>query len=185
MKFEDLAKKQLELDQLIESKRSNGFTPRKKTENDILFAIDDEVQEWLKELPEELNFKVWKQRMYNRDRELEEFVDILFFLLQYANEIVQYTKADYIEFWINREENNSAVDENDLIYHIESFKNTLYEHNYNFDLKLLLLMSDYITLARIRGFSCSEVLDKYFRKRARNIERLENDWVISGWYPND
>ena len=79
--FDDL----LNLQKILDENISDKFSEREKTEIDILDAIKDEKQEWLKELPYHLNFKTWKRKEYNRDKELEEITDILFFILQLAN----------------------------------------------------------------------------------------------------
>ena len=55
--FEELLELQRILDENTTKTRENGFTPRERNEMDIIFSIDDEIQEWLKELPNELNFK--------------------------------------------------------------------------------------------------------------------------------
>lgn len=83
--FRELLELQRILDMETAKPRENGFEPRKRNEQDILSALDDEFQEWQKELPYEYNFKTWKQKEYNREKELEEFVDVLFFFLQYVN----------------------------------------------------------------------------------------------------
>lgn len=82
--FEDLIHLQKELDKLILEPRENGFVPRTRTGLDKILALDDEFNEWLKELPYELNFKIWKQQKYNKNKELEEFTDILFFILAFV-----------------------------------------------------------------------------------------------------
>ena len=79
--FDDLLYLQKLLDNEVSKPRKNGFVPRKRNDMDILSALDDEFQEWQKELPYEYNFKTWKQKEYSREKELEEFVDILFFFL--------------------------------------------------------------------------------------------------------
>ena len=59
--FEELLNLQKIFDKEVLKPRKNGFIPRERTEQDIIYALDDEIQEWLKELPKELNFKIWKE----------------------------------------------------------------------------------------------------------------------------
>ena len=84
--IEDLLKLQKKLDSKTKRKRSNGFIPRKRDNLDLKFALDDEFNEFMKELPNEINFKTWKEKIYNPDKQLIEYVDCLFFLLAAINE---------------------------------------------------------------------------------------------------
>ena len=81
-------KKPESYEELLETQQIlNESIPKLKTEFDIILALDDEFQEWLKELPQEYNFKNWKKKEYSREKELEELTDILFFILQLANRL--------------------------------------------------------------------------------------------------
>ena len=94
MKFKELLGMQKQLDETVEKPRKSGYIPRKRTLLDIKLALDDEFQEWLRELPDEYNFKTWKEKEYDREKELIELVDVLFFLLQWINAIVE--KYEYV-----------------------------------------------------------------------------------------
>lgn len=83
--FLDLLELQRILDDKVSKPRENGFEPRERLTIDIVLSIDDEVQEWLRELPKKYNFKTWKEKPYSREKELEELTDVLFFFLQYVN----------------------------------------------------------------------------------------------------
>lgn len=72
IEFIDLLEMQKQLDEEVAKPRENGFVPRKRTLLDIKLALDDEFQEWLRELPQELNFKTWKKKEYKREDELIE-----------------------------------------------------------------------------------------------------------------
>lgn len=76
--FKELLKLQKELDEAIEKPRKNGFIQKKTFEN-IFLDLNDEFREWLRELPKEFNFKNPKKKNYNREKELEELTDMLFF----------------------------------------------------------------------------------------------------------
>lgn len=78
MKFKELLGMQKQLDETVEKPRKSGYIPRKRTLLDIKLALDDEFQEWLRELPDEYNFKTWKEKEYSREKELIELVDVLF-----------------------------------------------------------------------------------------------------------
>lgn len=78
--------------------------------NDKLLALFAEVGEFANELS---SFKYWKQyHVENRNKALEEFADICFFLLSIAN-LLGYTAEDiekaYMDKWqknIERQKNN-------------------------------------------------------------------------------
>lgn len=171
--FNDLLKLQRILDENIEKNRNNGFVPRKRNVLDILLAIDDEFQEWLRELPYEYNFKSWKQKEYSREKELEEFVDILFFFLQYVNyeaetddEIIE----DFEEFFYAPVDSGIEISCN-LLYWIKYFKGNLWCNNVEEALYCWIL------IAYIRRFD-NEIFDAYWKKWQFNMGRQNKDWVI-------
>ena len=53
--FLDLLELQKILDDEVSKPRENGFIPRSREELDILLSVDDEIQEWCRELPSELS----------------------------------------------------------------------------------------------------------------------------------
>lgn len=173
--FLDLLELQRILDKEIAKSRNNGFIPRKRDELDILLAIDDEFQEWLRELPQEYNFKTWKQKEYSREKELEELTDVLFFFLQYANNFfvdfneykIDYYKkffSDYGESYRNR----------DLMSCIRDFKCDLWSRN---DMTVFL---DYISICKNRGFTKEDLLNTYWKKWQKNMTRINKDWILEG-----
>ena len=182
--FEDLKLLQKTLDENTGKKRDNGFIPRERDGIDILLSLDDEFQEWLRELPEEVNFKTWKQKKYNREKELEEFTDILFFFLQLVNNINRYNCKD-----INPKCFNKIFDDfsdfnrvrfysyknyqrkEDLIYLIETFKRKLWKGDF------IECFEFYISIAMNRDFLQQEIIDMYYEKWQKNMERIKGDWT--------
>ena len=172
LNFKELLELQRILDNKMNEKRENGFNPRERTELDIKLALDDEFQEWLKELPYEKNFKTWKQKEYSRAKELEEFVDILFFFLQYSlfeHKVVkfQYEKDfNYLEYEIL---NSKGVRLKTLIC---KFKEELWND------KMLTIFRTYLCLMEKRKFTKIEILETYYKKWQANMKRINKDWVI-------
>lgn len=169
--FNDLLELQRILDEIIEKNRKNGFVPRKRNVLDILLAIDDEVQEWLRELPQEYNFKTWKQKLYSKEKELEELADILFFFLQYVN----YTMAE--------DEFEELFDEFDSFEYstlseaIFDLKRYLYSNSYEID-ELDRAFDVYLGIVKKRGFTRDELLETYWKKWQTNMKKINKDWVI-------
>lgn len=169
--FNDLLELQRILDENIEKNRKNGFVPRKRNVLDILLAIDDEVQEWLRELPQEYNFKTWKQKLYSKEKELEELTDVLFFFLQYVN----YTMAE--------DEFEELFDEFDSFEYstlseaIFDLKRYLYSNSYEID-ELDRAFDVYLGIVKKRGFTRDDLLETYWKKWQTNTKRINKDWVI-------
>lgn len=172
--FEELLNLQKILDENTAKTRENGFTPRERNEMDIIFSIDDELQEWLKELPSELNFKTWKQKEYSRDKELEEITDILFFMLQLVN-YRQYYKIPFKEDFEKWDKIERAIFQypNNIIVYTEAFKSDLYNKHF-----VRHIFQDYIILCSCRNFTKQDILDKYFEKWQKNMDRVNKDWTL-------
>ena len=174
--FEELLNLQKILDENTAKTRENGFTPRERNEMDIIFSIDDELQEWLKELPSELNFKTWKQKEYSREKELEELTDILFFILQLANH-KEYFKGNFKSSFCIWEEypeiDNISINIENRNNFIRNLKFDLYVEQYKKD-----LFEDYSILCIWRKFSKEDILDKYWEKWQKNMERINKDWTL-------
>ena len=180
MDFKYLLKKQQELDELIEAERKNGFIPRKRTKEDILFALDDEIQEWMRELPDEMNFKTWKEKTYNKDDELLELTDILFFILQLINYSDYKSNYDLLDAW----KENDIIHDFDTAYIEREFINNLVieriiymkEALYNNDIKALIFI--YMTICKLRGFECEDIIESYKKKWEYNAAgRINGDWA--------
>lgn len=125
IEFTDLLKLQKQLDEEVAKPRPNGFVPRERTLLDIKLALDDEFQEWLRELPQELNFKTWKEKEYKREDELIEITDCLFFILQWLNS--KDTTNFMLEIYSDRFENFAKNIETDLELLISIFKKYLWQ----------------------------------------------------------
>lgn len=176
--FEELLELQRILDENTTKTRENGFTPRQRNEIDIILSLDDELQEWLKELPSELNFKTWKQKEYSRDKEHEEITDILFFILQLTNyeEFYKIPFKKSFDDWV--EPKIKTVYETELEARkiiVYFFKKDLYHEQFRDD-----ILEDYKMLCNWRKFSKQDILDKYFEKWQKNMERINKDWTLKG-----
>lgn len=178
--FEELLNLQKIFDEEVLKPRKNGFIPRERTEQDIIYALDDEIQEWLKELPKELNFKVWKEKEYNREKELEELTDVLFFILQLANfkpHIINFFERDF-DKWeevlkVNVEFKRGFDDLEARDFLVGDLKINLGEIYNHF------LMRCYIMICTWRNFTKQDILNKYWEKWQRNMnERINGDWTL-------
>lgn len=164
--FEDLLELQKILDEEVGKPRGNGFIPRVRVFDDIILSLDDEFNEWLKELPYELNFKTWKQKTYSREKELEEITDCLFFYLQAIN------RSDYLlkEFKCEFDSFRKNIEIKEVETLIFPFKEHLFS---DFETSFYL----WLDICKSRGFTKQEMLDMYFKKWQKNITRIKGDWT--------
>lgn len=167
--FADLLELQKQLDEEVAKPRDNGFIPRQRTLLDIKLALDDEFQEWLRELPDEYNFKVWKEKEYSRENELIEMVDCLFFLLSLANN-------DECDLYYQKSVCSRRFDEiNTKIFWklttaIHSFKQSLWSNN-GWD-----YFGFWCDIANLRGFTKDEIIQAYLTKWKKNMGRIKGEW---------
>lgn len=172
--FSDLLELQKQLDEEVAKPRENGFVPRERTLLDIKLALDDEFQEWLRELPQELNFKTWKKKEYKREDELIEITDCLFFFLQLFN--TQGIKQEYWFEWCEEEFNELQKGKgNDYTFsfEVEYFKESLWEEDYHG------CFCTWVSICRLRGFTKDEIIQAYLTKWKRNIRvRIKEDWSL-------
>lgn len=169
IEFIDLLEMQKQLDEEVAKPRENGFVPRKRTLLDIKLALDDEFQEWLRELPQELNFKTWKKKEYSREDELIELTDCLFFILQWVN--IRYVRKDMLKIFSNRLEEFRKNIYGDLRALISVFKENLWGD------KTLTTFCAWICICIERGFTKDEMIQAYLTKWKRNITvRVKEEW---------
>lgn len=169
--FKELLEMQKQLDLEIGKPRKSGYIPRKRTLLDIKLALDDEFQEWLRELPDDYNFKTWKEKTYDREKELIEIVDVLFFFLAYINS--SENCGDYMLSWITRNfnkiGNECKIEFNSLVL---NFKKNLFS-NY------IKSFEYYVQLINLRGFTKEDIVNQYCKKWKENIgSRVDGDWSL-------
>lgn len=173
--FKELLEMQKELDLEIGKPRKSGYIPRKRTLLDIKLALDDEFQEWLRELPDDYNFKTWKEKIYDRERELIELTDILFFFLAYINLKEGIENNNCCRVWDNFKPRFSIYnDEKDFLVEIQEFKQHLWFREY-----LSYALMKYINIILLRGFTKEDIVNQYCKKWKENISsRVDGDWSL-------
>lgn len=173
--FEELLELQKVLDEEVSKRRNNNFIPRERRELDIFLSLDDEFQEWLRELPSEYNFKTWKQKVYSREKEIEEFTDCLFFFAQYQNTLWNPNPYEYDDILCTVFDSwGKFYASEDLFGEIEKFKFYLWTSDYE------VCFDSWIAISKLRGFTKQEILDTYWNKWQKNIKRIKEDWTLKG-----
>lgn len=186
--FNDLLELQKTLDKAVSEERENRFIPRERTEFDIRMALDDEFNEFMKELPQELNFKTWKEIKHDPEKQLEEFVDCLFFMLAAANdfhgELNEYEFKRLEESFENFEK-LTIIDiftHNEIIVIIkeklEEFKINLQNCDLSFIPDFKDIFDEYLSLGRWLGYDKEIILETYYKKWKKNMKRIKGDWSL-------
>lgn len=125
--------------------------------------------------------KTWKQKEFNRDKMVEESVDILFFYLQLVNLLVSKDKKfleimvySWDEIWeeIYTKGFFDGDTELQLIKHLS-------DTNWCLTIaKCLNLMSLLVTLYMEKNITREVVEMTYIKKWNKNMERINKDWSL-------
>lgn len=177
MNFIELLEMQKQLDEAVCKPRDNGFIPRERTLFDIRLSIDDEFQEWLRELPSEYNFKTWKQKEYSRENELTELVDVLFFFLQLFNFKNDKYDNDSMGYWFDNFREDCIL--LDLPRTVLFFKEGLWSDDLT-ETDFYISFIRWIEICRLRGFTKDEIIETYVKKWNKNMERINKEWTLGG-----
>lgn len=179
--FIELLELQKVLDDKTSAPRTDGFIPRKRTERDLRYALDDEFNEFMKELPVELNFKTWKKKEWSAEKQLEEFVDCLFFIAAAINDYKNKASMSVEINWLQNtlEEYSYFYKSKNLVEFIDIFKSEL-NGSISLDCydSIEELISNYFSLSHKLGYSKNDLLNAYWKKWNKNMGRSENggDW---------
>lgn len=166
--FKDILKLQEIHEVEVNKPREDGFTARNKNYIDLRGALMDEFMEFRKELPYELNFKTWKKKRYSAGRQLEEFVDMLFFIATEINfSSIKNQALEKWDFYWKHYKTNSGIDISDLHFFMKDICNK----------EILVLLEKYILLAKRIGYTEKDILQEYWRKWQHNLkDRIKGDW---------
>lgn len=160
-------KELLELQEIHELE-INKIEQRKKTLSDLRAALMDEFLEFRKELPAELNFKTWKKKRYFPGKQLEEFVDMLFFISTEIN--LSNLKNDAADEWDNCWSQYHFAKDVDNIY-LNFFMRNICED------EILNILRKYIFMAKRLGYTEKDIVEQYKKKWQHNLkDRISGDW---------
>ncbi|WP_336181985.1 dUTPase [Fusobacterium polymorphum] len=164
--FEDILKLQKHLDESIHSSRE-------RTLEDIKLSLIAEVIEFNEETPE--SHKTWKTKPYDKEKELEELVDIWFFVAQLVNyaENIQHISIQEVTRLGNffKDDNiytNKNISVLTIIFNLRS-PTMSYEY-----LKWVII--DLINLTNQYGYTTNDILNCYWEKWQKNMKRIGKEW---------
>ena len=160
--FEDILNLQKHLDKNIHSSRE-------RTIKDIKLSLIAEVIEFNEETPE--SHKTWKTKPYDKEKELEEFTDIWFFLAQMVNFKLEISDS-FVEIKneITKLFNDGA--NLNLMYqaNIENLiMSALYENDFQ-------ILQNLIIISANKGYTKEDILNCYWEKWQKNIKRIGKEW---------
>ena len=164
--FEDILNLQKHLDE-------NLNNVRKRTLEDIKLSLIAEVIEFNEETPE--SHKTWKTKPYDKEKELEELVDIWFFMAQlvnYAESIGHISIQEVTRLSNFFKDDNIYTDKNisvlTIIFNLRSPK-----MHYDW-LKFLII--DLMNLSNHYGYTTNDILEGYWKKLNYNLSRIGKEW---------
>ncbi|MGL5189117.1 MAG: dUTP diphosphatase [Cetobacterium sp.] len=161
--FREVCELQRELDLAVSKPRDNGFTPKERDCNKIVLSTIAECIEFNEELKD--THKTWKQKDIKDDKQLEELVDILFFIAQLSN----YLKEEDLDCAIS---NPYSGDVNTSLLELINF---LTQDN----IDMYEVLSEYGCIVNSMGFMLKDIFNEYFRKWNVNMGRIEKDWTLN------
>lgn len=157
----------LELQETHE-KEINSIENRKKTLSDLRAALMDEFLEFRKELPAELNFKTWKKKIHSPEKQLEEFVDMIFFIATEIN--FSNLKDEAVNNWNYCWERYNFSKDADNIY-LNFFMRNICED------EIISLLRKYIFMAKRFGYTEKDIFHTYWKKWQHNLKnRISGEW---------
>ena len=173
MNFELIKNMQQELDNKIKN-------CRERTKYDAFGSFVAELVEWNETT--NLSHKTWKHKEYTREEQLEEFVDMLFFMAQLANMKEFVIDCEKIEEHKVYKELKDFYRSSKLTK--ESIFGMLIFAFYGADkneeaFKEALIC--YIVCAKVLDFSKEDLENEYKRKHAINLERINKKREKGGW----
>lgn len=160
--FEDILNLQKHLDESIHSSRE-------RTLEDIKLSLIAEVIEFNEETPE--SHKTWKTKPYDKEKELEEFTDIWFFLAQMVNFKIKRSDS-FIE--IKNEIIKLFNDGTNLnLMYQANIENLIMSALYGNDFQIL---QNLIIISANKDYTKDDILNCYWEKWQKNMKRIGKEW---------
>ena len=156
--FEDILNLQKYLDE-------NLNNVRKRTLEDIKLSLIAECIEFNEETKD--SHKTWKTKPYNKQNELEELTDILFFIAQLYNTFDKKdTMVEYGCDVFNNSENylklNSVKITGMIIEFLGGYNN--------------IALGLYLSIINKYGYTKDDILNCYWEKWQKNMKRIGKEW---------
>jgi dimeric dUTPase (all-alpha-NTP-PPase superfamily) len=157
----------LQRQQILSDKIACRFTT-KRTKNDIMTSLIAECIEFNEET--DFTHKSWVKKDTNsREKQLEELVDILFFIAEYINTQEEWIKESFCSSFDLESSTKLRIqyDKKDLLLSLMQSVLNGFMHK---------ALSYYIHLYRKMRFTKEQILNQYDKKWEINMQRIENDW---------
>ena len=165
LNLKEICEMQRELDKTLDNKRERSIL-------DIITSLKAEIIEWNEET--EYSHKTWKTKAYSREKEIKEYVDILFFLAQLIN------KLEIGNEIYNREITpmGISIDKREAYFYLDTITTSIYTECYNertYIDYIIVVMSMYLKIAEIFGYSEEELTEAHKIKWEYNMKREDHD----------
>ena len=171
MKKPECFKDLLELQKILDS---NIHNVRERTDKDIILSLIAEIIEWNEE--SKYSHKTWKTKAIDKQKEFEEMIDILFFILQYINweEINRPKKFEgIIKSYINAFDNFKLYFRPSGRWYDYGVINLINQAtNQNIYDVLFKLTHLFV----YNGYTMEDVKNGYYAKWQKNMKRIGTEW---------
>lgn len=167
-KLKDMLVIQAELNKKIFAEHGTSYDEILKNDG-FFYAILDELGEWNHERKSEWCWWKKTQNPANRDKELEELVDVLHFALSHDLALNHGNPERVIDFWLSMDKpvTYSEVD-------VQPFYKTIT------DMTAVIgrweIVDDVLEIAKSAGFTFDDLYNAYMAKNKVNHERLANGY---------
>lgn len=178
IEFIDLLEMQKQLDEEVAKPRDNGFVPKNRNYNKMVKSMIAEIIEFNEETDN--THKTWKQKEFDREKMIEESVDICFFYLQICNlltgkdeEFKRILSKSWENAWetVDRYTTYGEDVELELIKHLSSVEWCLSVS------KCLNVMTLLVSIYVNNDISKDKVIETYLNKWQKNMGRIKGDWT--------
>ena len=164
--FELMFKRQIELDGMIKCCRERDLI-------DMHMSFRAEVIEFNETLGIENSHKTWKTKKFTRTEQLNEFVDMLFFVSQFCVskvEIDEEFKTGVKESWLERSGKKSIFEKDS----VKKLCMILLDSTLHQDFEQVIIILSCI--AGVMNFTDEEIMEAHKNKYDYNLKRIGGEW---------
>lgn len=171
MNFKQVCRKQMILDKAMHNIRMRDDVDIQTSAIAECVELNEELGKW--------SHKTWKSKMFNEAKVLDECVDILFFITQYANKFYfgENVACVYWEdAWVKDSDFHNELEEDERLKWARHFIVELIQSLAAETLQMKYVIYDWVRLAKVLGFNKDQVLLQYEEKHKTNLKRIGAEW---------
>ncbi len=160
MDWERIVERQAKLDSMIKGCRKRDMI-------DMHLSFRAEVIEYNETLGEAISHKTWKSKVFTREQQLDEYVDMIFFMAQMINERIEGDIFTFNRLWGDYDGSYSLYNTKTLII---GLMDSDFEKHY---IVMVMLLKG---IAINEGYSDDEIMEAHKKKYEYNLSRIGGEW---------